>query len=207
MKTIEYDGLIFVRDDRTGYYLNSKTHKRLHRYVWEKYNGVIPNGYDVHHVDHDKSNNDIGNLQLLSRNEHMKLHWKDERFRDSHGELKLTEERRKELREHMHTKVRPKADEWHGSEKGIEWHKKHYEEMKDILHAKKEFKCKNCGKSFISVREGFCCNACKSAYRRKMGYDNVTRICACCGKEFVVNKYSKIRYCSRACTMRDRKKK
>jgi hypothetical protein len=45
-----------------------------HRYVWEKENGVIPNGYDIHHIDGNKSNNAIFNLQLLEKTEHTKLH-------------------------------------------------------------------------------------------------------------------------------------
>lgn len=198
MKIIEYDGLTFVRDDRTGYYLNSRTHKRLHRYVWEKYNGVIPNGYDVHHIDRNKGNNDISNLQLLPRKEHLKLH----------GELQ-TEGERQRKRENLNLTARPKACEWHGSEEGRKWHSEHGKKVAEQLQERK-YTCLQCGKEFYKKPLGqikFCCNACKSAYRRKMGYDNVTRICACCGKEFVVNKYSKIRYCSRACTMRDRKKK
>ena len=207
MKRIVFDGLVFIRDDKTGYYLNSKTHKRLHRYVWEKHNGKIPEGYDIHHIDGNKSNNDISNLQIMTKSEHIKLHWKNEVFRNSHNELELTEERKEQLRIRMQSIVRPKADIWHGSKCGIEWHKKHYEEMKDQLHEKKEFVCKNCGKPFMSVRYGFCCNACKSAYRRKMGYDNETRNCVYCGKEFTVNKYSKATHCSKKCTMMDRQKR
>lgn len=196
MKTIEYDGLIFVRDDKTGYYLNAKTHKRLHRYVWEKHNGEIPKGYEIHHMDKNKANNNISNLQMLSQSEHMKLH----------GSLQTDEEKQRK-RDNLTHNVRPKASMWHGSEKGIEWHKKHYEEMKNRLHERKEFKCKQCGKSFISIRSGFCCNACKSAYRRKMGYDNIIRECAYCGKPFETNKYTTIKYCSRTCTMKDRYRK
>lgn len=196
MKTIEYDGLRFVRDDRTGYYLNSKTGKRLHRYVWEKHNGEIPNGYEVHHIDRDKDNNDIENLQLLSKKEHMMLH----------GTL-LTEDERQRRRANFNDNARPAAIEWHKSQEGREWHKTQYERMKECLHEKKELKCLNCGKTYYSERGAFCCNACKSAYRRKLGADDETRICVYCGKEFSANKYSKITHCSRTCTMKDRHRK
>ena len=53
-----FNGLKFTRDDKTGYYLNSTIRKRLHRCVWEYYNGEIPKGYHIHHKDNDKSNND-----------------------------------------------------------------------------------------------------------------------------------------------------
>ena len=196
MKTIEYDGLTFVRDDKTGYYLNSKIHKRLHRYVWEKYNGEIPDGYDIHHIDRNKSNNDITNLQLIKKDEHMKLHGKMQ-----------TEEDKQRKRDNLLQNARPKACEWHKSVKGSKWHREHYENMKDKLHEKKEFECKLCGKVFMSTREGFCSNTCKSAHRRKMGYDNETRKCVYCGEEFIANKYSKATHCSQSCVNKNRAKK
>ncbi len=45
-----------------------------HRYVWEKHNGQIPKGYQIHHIDEDKLNNKIENLQLMKNSEHQKLH-------------------------------------------------------------------------------------------------------------------------------------
>ena len=46
----------------------------LHRAVWEFYNGEIPKGYVVHHKDENKANNNISNLQLMTKIEHKKLH-------------------------------------------------------------------------------------------------------------------------------------
>ena len=47
----------------------------LHRKIWEDYyNRIIPNNCVIHHIDGNKLNNKIGNLQLLSRSEHSKLH-------------------------------------------------------------------------------------------------------------------------------------
>ena len=48
-----FDGLSFRKDKRTGYYLNAKTHKRLHVYVWESVNGPVPSGYCIHHKDYE----------------------------------------------------------------------------------------------------------------------------------------------------------
>lgn len=53
-----FDGLSFRKDKKTGYYLNAKTHKRLHVYVWEHFNGTIPKGYEIHHKDFNKKNNE-----------------------------------------------------------------------------------------------------------------------------------------------------
>lgn len=43
--------------------------KLKHRVVWEKANGPIPKNYTVIFLDGDKSNTDINNLALVSRNE------------------------------------------------------------------------------------------------------------------------------------------
>lgn len=45
-----------------------------HDVVWEVANGPIPDGYEVHHRDENPINNDLGNLQLLTRLEHKRLH-------------------------------------------------------------------------------------------------------------------------------------
>jgi hypothetical protein len=37
-----------------------------HRLVWECFNGVIPAGKYIHHIDHNKINNSIDNLQLVT---------------------------------------------------------------------------------------------------------------------------------------------
>lgn len=70
---VMYDGLKWTISKTTGYYRSTthrKTHVSLHRYVWEKHNGHIPNGYDIHHLDRDKTNNSIENLELISHSEH-----------------------------------------------------------------------------------------------------------------------------------------
>ena len=49
-------------------------HKLEHRKVWEDANGAVPDGFEIHHIDGDKANNDLCNLQLISRADHRKLH-------------------------------------------------------------------------------------------------------------------------------------
>jgi predicted DNA-binding protein YlxM (UPF0122 family) len=65
-----YDGKKFTLRN-TGYY-SLTTDKRclMHRYVWEKERGAIPPKWDIHHIDNDKSNNKISNLEWLPKSEH-----------------------------------------------------------------------------------------------------------------------------------------
>jgi hypothetical protein len=48
----------------------------LHNYNWEKVNGKIPKGYELHHIDLNKLNNDVSNLQLVTPKEHTEIHSK-----------------------------------------------------------------------------------------------------------------------------------
>lgn len=51
--------------------------RRLHVAVWEASNGRVPSGHHVHHRDHVKSHNWLGNLELLSRSEHLRHHGRE----------------------------------------------------------------------------------------------------------------------------------
>ncbi len=52
-----------------GYYVRSGKgyHQALHRLIWEEHNGVIPEGMTIDHINNNKLDNRIENLQLLSR--------------------------------------------------------------------------------------------------------------------------------------------
>lgn len=199
MKTIIIDGFRFTMTGGKKYHYNSTLRKHLHQYIWEKENGNIPEGYEIHHIDMDTTNNNIENLQLLTIQEHKKLH----------KTLSWNEERRAWARNNVQSKARPKADEWHGSEEGLEWHRKHYEKFKERLFRKEKFKCECCGIEFESVVKNvnrFCSNKCKSKFRRDSGVDDVYRKCELCGSNFKVNKYSKAKTCSRSCSNKLRSK-
>lgn len=179
----------FTRDDKTGYYLSSVIdgkRYRLHRYIWEYYNGEIPKDYDIHHKDHNKFNNEIDNLELLSKVEHLKRHSEE-----------MSEELKEKYRKNLNENARPKAIEWHKSKEGREWHKKHFE-VSLGNRIKQKFICKNCGKEYETLSNGinkFCSNNCRSAYRRKSGVDDIERKCIKCGRSFKVNKYRKTKKC------------
>lgn len=190
-RTADIDGYKFKKDKKTGYYLSTsrigERRKRLHVYIWEKHNGVIPKGFQVHHVDRNKDNNEIENLVLLSKADHLKQHASTpERIKASQQAIK---------------KAVLFAPEWHKSDEGHEWHIKH---GKDSWKNREpiSYICTQCGNSFKSLKayseneNRFCSNNCKSKFRRKMGYDNVERKCEECDNTFIVNRYQKRRLCN-----------
>lgn len=65
-------------DNGTGYlqikveYMNDYFRKYLHWFVWVAFNGPIPEGFEIDHVDENKHNCALWNLQLLSRAGNMK---------------------------------------------------------------------------------------------------------------------------------------
>ena len=158
--------------------------KRLHVTVWEAANGRRPQGFHIHHIDHDRSNNQLSNLEAVPRAEHGRHHM----------------EGRAEQSRELCNRIRPLAAAWHGSEAGKAWHRVHYDEVRDKLHARTQKTCIHCGKGFEGLANNrFCSNNCKSAWRRAEGLDNVTRQCESCGSDFTVNKYWPNKTCSRSC--------
>ncbi len=189
------DGYKFRKDSKTNYFLSSRKidgrRKRLHVYVWEKENGNVPKGFQVHHINENKFDNEITNLQLLTISEHLSLHAKEQMQNLDKEEIK------KRLDD-----AREKANEWHRSDEGRKWHLKQYEKTKDTLYKERTLVCKECGKTYKTISGGtsrFCSNKCKSKWRRESGIDDEIRKCEYCGKEFKVNKYAKKRFCSYEC--------
>lgn len=71
-----YDGYLINFSSSAGYptiYVNGKN-VLLHRYIWEKYHGIIPEGYEVHHKDKNRNNYDLYNLVLVESKEHHRQH-------------------------------------------------------------------------------------------------------------------------------------
>lgn len=68
----KFNGLYYYLYKGEKYY--SKGNRKLHRVVWQFYNGEIPKGYDVHHVDENRANNDISNLMLRKSSRHRSQH-------------------------------------------------------------------------------------------------------------------------------------
>lgn len=60
-------GIQAMKNDCVYLYEGVGKRKRRPRKIYEDYYGKIPKGYIVHHIDGDRYNDNIDNLQLLSR--------------------------------------------------------------------------------------------------------------------------------------------
>lgn len=196
-----FNGRRFIKHKGERYYTNGPT--KLHRYVWEFYNGKIPKGFHVHHEDEDMSNNHISNLKLFKKKKHLQHHGK-ERYRNNKKWFKK-----------FHSAGIKAAAEYHKTKEGREKNKRIAIEYKTHLHfqIKEKRVCEQCGKDYTAVmpKQKFCSNNCKSQFRRLSGVDNIEFPCERCGKKFIKNRFSRIRFCSRVCAGRNtyskRKKK
>lgn len=145
-------------------YMNQAYARQMHVDVWEFHNGKRPEWFHIHHKDGNTINNDISNLECIEISKHLSEHWKENWENDT-------------IREKMQIwleKARESAKEWHWSKEWIEWHKEHYEKVKEKFHMKSIRICKNCKKEYESIREWFCSNNCKSQNRRNSWIDNIT---------------------------------
>lgn len=196
---IEYDGYVFTKDKKTGYYLSAKPINdgkriRLHVYVWTKHHGEPPKGYSIHHIDHDKDNNDISNLQLVTKGKHNEMHM----------EVRVKTEY-EEMRERFITNAHPKATEWHKSKEGREWHKEHWEaSIGKHMKVKVKKECIVCGSEYEvnkinAPKSKYCSKKCKAKYRRDNKLDHITKKCIICGNDFFSGKYDTVKVCSMEC--------
>lgn len=75
----KYDGYTITFSGSHGYPTINVNGKNvlLHRYIWEKCEGSIPEGYEIHHMDKNKLNYDFSNLELIRIKDHHSKHAKE----------------------------------------------------------------------------------------------------------------------------------
>ena len=69
----KFNGNIYYKNKRHQHYDKCTN---IHREVFSYCNGEIPEGYEIHHIDNDPANNNISNLQMLTKLEHRTVHSK-----------------------------------------------------------------------------------------------------------------------------------
>jgi len=166
--------------------------RRLHEEIWIAANGPIPSDHDIHHVDGNSLNNNLSNLQAITKSDHQRLHTEERR---SQG-LYSTPARLAHL-----DRIRPLSKEWHASEAGRAWHADHGQKT---WEGRKTFAltCQHCGTEYQSKareRSKFCSGNCRTKARYAAGADNVERTCVICNVRFSINRHQPAVSCSRQC--------
>ena len=162
----------------------------IHRFIWQYFNGKIPEDCDVHHLDFNHDNNDISNLQLLTKAEHKQIHLA---IKKKHV-IKNPKKKSKFIcaqcgREYEAVNA--------GNNKFCS------AECQKAYDSKIRI-CEICGKEFSRVYDSrFCSQKCVGEYLKKQE----TKTCPTCGKTFsdVVSKNRK--YCSPECAAESYKKR
>ena len=193
-ETFDFNGITYYRypkaknkSDRVYF---KHAGKILHREIWKREYGDIPDGFQVHHKDHNPDNNAITNLEVVPAGMHSNRHHVGVCSPATNANL---------------DRIRPLASAWHRSDEGREWHRQH---GKDAWKSRQpaERTCDECGNVFMSItlrqNNRFCSNKCKSKWRRDSGLDDIVRTCIQCGKPFKANKYSRTNHCSLSCRAR-----
>lgn len=170
--------------------------KRLHEEVWIAHHRPIPAGHHVHHRDHDHLNNDPSNLDCITDDEHRAHHTAE---RQASGFFTTPAKL-----EHLE-RIRPLTVAWHSSPEGLAWHS---ENGRRAWQGREEVErvCERCGEAYRTRSahgsEKFCSDRCRAAARRASGVDDENRTCERCTATFRVNRYSRMRFCSRSCSTR-----
>jgi hypothetical protein len=157
--TVGYDEYPYQEFNAKRYHLYknekyySRGRRRLHIVVYEFFNGKVEKGFHVHHIDEDRSNNHISNLEKLQSKKHQ-----------SHHMQKADKDMLRARMAHASSF----APEWHRSPDGIAWHRANSFKFRPITK-----KCIECGSEF--TRNGtsennnykFCSTRCKQRNRFK----------------------------------------
>ena len=177
----KFAGLKFYRKKSTNYCCAVS----LHRFVWMYFNGEIPDGCDVHHCDFNHDNNDIANLELVTKDEHQRIH--------------AVFKKQKSPPKKSTFVCAVCGKEFQAVNRGNNTYCsvtcKKIAERARVAETKI---CEVCGKEFsatVGSSQKFCSEACYHQYRRR----RETKKCPVCGKEFQTSPSRKKIYCSSKC--------
>jgi hypothetical protein len=190
----EFRGLRFYARQDGYFHSKNPGGVLLHREIWSANHGEIPDGYDVHHADDDKSNNDPGNFECRPKPDHCRHHMRSpERLAKSAESIKIAIERAAEKR-----RANP---QWSREISSIACAASIEAKLNEPLQT---FQCAHCGRDYevkpSSRKRGFCSMSCQGMARKASGIDDEDRICAECGVAFRANRYIRKDCCSRRCS-------
>ncbi|MBR1398089.1 MAG: HNH endonuclease [Selenomonadaceae bacterium] len=190
----KFNGITYCKTkNQNGHYFKLVS---MHRAVWTYFNGEIPVGYDIHHIDFDKENNDISNLIMLTKSQHQSIH--------SSINGKKTRKERK-----IFTCIAC-GQEFEANNMGHNLYCSQecctkYAQM--VLYTEKRI-CKMCGKEFTAYKYAghkFCSHKCSTDYNSQQG--RYIKTCRICGKTFSTLKHEDHTYCSPECGNKSRRRK
>lgn len=174
----KFNGKIY-RKSHYGHFVISSN---IHRDVLEYYNGSISKEYVVHHIDCNKSNNDINNLQIVTPHEHRAIH-------------------------NTINGVNTFKCKICGRESNMRYKKlfvcsaECYEEYTSQNYKEGQI-CPVCGNEFLtpkSKKNKTCSKSCALKLRWIQSTGTLTKKCEICGQEYQATKNNS-RYCSRKCS-------
>lgn len=188
-----FNGLMYYKDKKRGYYYECTG---VHQAVWRYYCGDIPFDFNIHHVNGNKDDNQIENLQMKSRADHAREHGRHTPKQKFICVVcgKEFEATNKGTNQTCSDSCRTKKN------------------RKTTTHPKELRICVMCGKEFYTDKYSdhkACSPHCGSLLARQSRREGVThqkyeeptevRQCVICGKTFTARKRSKTRFCSQAC--------
>ena len=190
-KNQKFDGITY-KQDKNGHF------GRIHRAVYHYYFGDIPEGYEIHHIDENKANNDISNLVMMTKSEHRSFHSQSEKKTSYICENCGKEYESKVSGQHKFCSPKCQAAFYYKTQTEIR-------------------QCETCGKDFATHKYHkirFCSAHCAGVYSAKKRLENYVpkpesekwhhimekRFCVICGKEFETRKSRNTQTCSPACS-------
>ncbi|MBR1645714.1 MAG: HNH endonuclease [Selenomonadaceae bacterium] len=173
----KFAGLKFYKKKGTNYCCAVS----LHRFVWQYFNGEIPEDCDIHHRDFNHDNNDIANLELVTKDEHKRIH------------AAVKKQKSPPKKSVFVCVVCGKNFQAvnRGNNSYCSEECRHRSKLETRI-------CEICGKEFSALINGdqrFCSETCYYQYRRR----RETKKCPVCGKEFKTSPSRKKIYCSSKC--------